>query len=172
MVTLVEWARSFNEERDTADQIRFHGIDVQNGRPTLSALHSYLETVDPEFLATVRDDLETIADGCLPPQYDDHCEVRVETANAVLGDVLSRLKTNQTSYVAATSQRAWRIACQYVTVIEYAVEDLRDGGDDLDDLRERVAGFEASVTEGKKSRLRAGAVGSGTQGSPRAGRLS
>jgi len=52
------------------------------------------------------------------------------------------------------------------------VEDLRDGGDDLDDLREWVAGLEASVTEGEKSRLRAGAVGSGAQGSPRVGRLS
>jgi hypothetical protein len=53
------------------------------------------------------------------------------------------------------------------------VEDLRDGGDDLDDLRERVAGARGERHRGgKKSRLRAGAAGSGAQGSPRVGRLS
>jgi hypothetical protein len=46
------------------------------------------------------------------------------------------------------------------------VEDLRDGGDDLDDLRERVAGLEASVTEGEKEPLTRGRRWIGSPGVP------
>jgi erythromycin esterase len=149
MVTLVEWARSFNESRDTADQIRFHGIDVQNGRPTLTALDSYLDTVDPTVRDQLADSFRSVLDQRVgvkgqpddPDEYGDTCR---EIA-AVLDE---QFTDKRATYIERSSRRAYERARRQVEHVDRLADLVpnRYGDDQQTAMQLRESGMADTVS--------------------------
>lgn len=125
VLELIEWLRSFNTDRPVQDRVRLYGIDAQLNQGTVDRLADYLATVDPEFLGTVREELETLGDERLPAKYDEHCGNRIGAADEVLGEIRDGLQRNKDAYITASSRRSWELACQYVAVIEHSIDQKR-----------------------------------------------
>lgn len=132
VLALVEWLRTFNADRPVEDRVRFYGFDAQYTQGAVDELVEYLDAVDPDFLRTVREDLETAACGGIPAHMDDDPEARIEATERAVPVLRDRLHERHPAYVDAASERAWDLAIQHVRVLEQAVESRRASHDRLE----------------------------------------
>lgn len=145
-VAFLEWLREFNAEQPAADRVRVTGLAAR--RPTLivSKLRSYLESVDPAFLATVEHNLERIVTlsatetGSTP---EERQELQAET-DRLLPSLRERLGAHQSSYVSTGGREEWERATHLVTLLEGAVavqrpfHHLASGDTEAETARQRA----------------------------------
>lgn len=122
MLALVEWLRAFNLDRPPEDQVRFYGFDIQHTKGVADAVVDYLDRVDPEYLTSVSNDLDMLADPGLRLQKANGRECRLKRASHVVTDLQATLKNRRSDYVANSSEDAWELTCQHVTVLTQATE--------------------------------------------------
>lgn len=125
MLALVEWLRAFNSNRPTEDQVRFYGLDVQHSMGVADAITDYLDRVDPEYLETVQEDLAVLADQGLKLTIADGRDERIEAGGHLHRDLKATLEEHRTDYVTQSSERAWELARQNVSVLGRAIEFVR-----------------------------------------------
>ncbi len=146
---LLEWLRAFNEDRPLDDRVRFLGFDAQYTKGPVDRLREYFERVDPAFIATVGEDLETLADDGDPPHQDDELPARLAAGERVLPRVRERLDECREAYVDAADEEAWRFARRHLDVLDAVVarqetyvdadgESLVSGDVDVDEETIRV----------------------------------
>lgn len=136
VLDLVEWLRAFNGERPLEDRVRFYGLDGTYTQGAVDELAGFFEAADPEFLATVDSDLETIDDEGTPAYVDEKRMARVETIEQVAPGLRERLDDYRTAYVAETSERTWELARRHVRILEQAAEHKRANHDRQEGLIE------------------------------------
>jgi erythromycin esterase len=119
LLDLVEWMREFNEGRERDDRIRFHGFDVQYPLVAAAKLESYFETVDPDVLPPVRDDLAHLASNGFPDVTDDEeLRAHLDAREAVVSTLGEALDANEAEYVEETSRKAYERADRLAWTIE------------------------------------------------------
>jgi erythromycin esterase len=122
---LVEWLRAFNADRPLEDCVRFYGFDAQYTQGPVDEIVAFFQAVDPDFLETVREDLETVADDGTSAYADEHREARIEAADRVLPALHDRPEQHRGAYVEETSERDLELAARHVRVVEQAIEHRR-----------------------------------------------
>ena len=142
VLDLVEWLRAFNAERPLEDRVRFYGLDATYTHGAVDELAGFFEGADPEFLATVESDLEAIDDEGMPAHLDEGRTDRVEAIERVAPRLRERLDEHRAAYVAETSERAWKLACRHVRVLEQVGEHRRASHDRGEGLVEEPAATE------------------------------
>lgn len=125
MLEMVEWLRAFNADRPVDDRVRFYGFDAQYNQGAVDELAEFFEQTDTEIPSTVRNVLTTVADAGTPPHRDAHREARVEAADTVVPELREHLQEKRETLVAESSESAWELALQHVSVIEQANEYKR-----------------------------------------------
>lgn len=122
MLAVVEWLRAFNADRAPEDQVRFYGFDIQHTKGVADAVTDYLNRVDPKYLATVREDLAVLADPGLRLQDANGRDGRLAAASRVVPDLRASFEEHRADYVARSSEPAWELARQHVTVLGQATK--------------------------------------------------
>jgi erythromycin esterase-like protein len=136
VLSLLEWLRAFNEGRPLDDRVRFYGVDAQHTVGPARELREYLDRVDPDYLARVEDDLDTLAEGLETWTTPDEevLATTAATADTVAG-VRDRLVERRESYVEATSpeehelavRHAWTLGRVHELAAENAAADDMSG---------------------------------------------
>lgn len=122
MLALLEWLREFNSCRPHNDQVQFYGFDIQYSKGVADAIVDYLERVDPTYLAKMREDLNILVDPGLQLRQADGREDRLTAGNRVISDLRTTLEARRAEHIAKSSERAWELARQHVTVLGRAIE--------------------------------------------------
>ncbi len=121
VLALVEWLRSFNEDRPPGDRVRFYGVDAQHTDRAARALRDYLGRVDPEFLAGVEDDLDTLAEGLRYWATETEELISgVERTTDTVAAVEDRLADRRGAYVEATSPAEHEVAVGHARTLRRA----------------------------------------------------
>lgn len=118
VLALVEWLRAFNAGRPAGDRVRFYGIDAQFTGGAAEAVEEYLDGVDPMYLESIRDDLEPLINPGLwvwPAEEQDEQRAAVDR---LVPDLRRTFDERRAAYVARSSEPAWEVARQHVTVLE------------------------------------------------------
>lgn len=141
VLALLEWLRSFNDGRPPADRVRVYGVDAQHTDAAARAVRAYLDRVDPDYLATVEDDLDRLAEG-LRYWATDTGELRsaVEATADTVAAVADRLADRRETYVDATAPGAYEVAVGHARTLRRAhglAGALARGADDAWAVRER-----------------------------------
>lgn len=123
MLAMVEWLRAFNASRPTGDRVRFYGIDAQFTSGAAKAVGDYLDTVDPAYLASVRDDLEPLIDPGLRAWPVEGQDEQLAAVDRLLPDLRATFDERRLEYTDRRSEPAWALARQHVTVLGQ-VEEL------------------------------------------------
>lgn len=135
VLALVEWMREYNADRPRAERLRFYGVDAQFLLGPAAELRDYLADVDPEYLATVADDLDVLA----AEQFWTH-GVEGEEATEVqskldrAGDLVEmldeRFAEERGEYVEASSGKTFELARRHLRVLDQARETKQARLDD------------------------------------------
>ncbi|PSQ16978.1 succinoglycan biosynthesis [Halobacteriales archaeon QS_8_69_26] len=125
VLAMVEWIRSFNEDRDPEDRVRFYGVDMQFSGGPARALREYLDEADPDFLADVEAGLRELEDEDLNGGDDESFERRREDVAALLSDLEDRFADRREAYEAATGPDEYRLARRHLRTLRQAFESRR-----------------------------------------------
>lgn len=129
MLELVEWLRAFNTERSLDDRIRIYGIDMRVAARSAQAVKRFFETTDPDYLRTVEDGLDVLADGAIHRAGPD----ALEAIAGLVADLQQRLNRRRDEYVAELSARSWRVVDHHLTVLNQRRRHRRARIDDAGD---------------------------------------
>ncbi|WP_251330341.1 erythromycin esterase family protein [Haloplanus pelagicus] len=112
---LFEWLREFNAGRPPADRAVVRGYDAQFFDVNATAVRSYLDRVDPAYLAAIDDDLRPLTE----PLYERHdVEFVTESRTSLFGALRDRLRERRDAYVAASSVSEWRLIRRHLWTLE------------------------------------------------------
>lgn len=110
VLELIEWAREFNEGRDSEDKIHLHGFDMQSEAVATDRLVSYFERVDEDALAEIEDDASQLD----PNQYregdEEEQDAYVERQGRLATYFDEQLTENRETYIERSSDRAFERA--------------------------------------------------------------
>lgn len=113
VVALVEWMRQHNLKPSTARKVTFYGFDMQSMTLALREAVSYLQAVDPPAAR----EFEPLSAHAAELQWRDPAnQAKRDEAMASLRRMVQCLETNRARFVAASSERAWRLALQETRV--------------------------------------------------------
>lgn len=118
LLALIEWMRGFNEGRDPAAKIRFHGLDIQFPAAAAAKLEAYFERVDPDALAAVESDVATLLEGSPDLSETESVLEHLAARDAVRAELQAALAAHESEYVEATSRRASERAARLVWTID------------------------------------------------------
>ncbi|ELZ43317.1 succinoglycan biosynthesis [Halorubrum coriense DSM 10284] len=104
MVNLFEWLQSFNASRPPEDRVHVYGFDMTIIEQAAAGLASYLERVDADIDASLREDLDTIMAGY---SSGDERQTLLESARRVHSTLRPMLDANESAWVEADSRRAY-----------------------------------------------------------------
>lgn len=122
---LVRWMRKYNENVPRSRQLHFLGADMIYTAAAASALRSYLNGVDPEFLTRIEDTLDVLAE---PESDAKYAGLRSREGASRLLDVeraLDRLWRRRRSYADATSREAWQVAEHHGQMLRQSIDIWR-----------------------------------------------
>ncbi|NDJ75430.1 MAG: erythromycin esterase family protein [Chloroflexi bacterium] len=109
MLDLVLWMRDYNATRGDAPPVQFTGFDAQAGNLAAQTVIAYVETVDPETVPVVEQQLGCVLvfdrDRMATPECRESTQV-----------VLSLLETNAEEYTALTSPEEYEIALHHAEI--------------------------------------------------------
>jgi erythromycin esterase len=118
---LLEWLRAFNEDRPADDRVRVLGFDAPSVSAPAAGLRDYLDRVDPETLAEVRDGLDLLADGdvrAVPfPLAAEHVPVAEETVSTLE----ARFDARGAEWVERSGTGPYRLARGHLRTLDDAV---------------------------------------------------
>lgn len=137
---MIEWLRAFNEGRPEDDRVGVYGIDVQRAAPVAEWLRSYFERTDPEYLESVDDRLDVVAQSSTFAFDLDEDETGTMLELAVeLGE---RLEAHEAAYVSETSASEWELARRHARVMEQSGQRRAAQLDETDVREQLFAGWE------------------------------
>lgn len=104
MVEVFEWLQSFNAARPPEDRVHVYGFDTTGIECAANEIEAYLDRVDADIDDPIREDLAVMTDG-----HDDPTEPGpvLEAARRVRSTLVALLEANESTWVAATSRRAY-----------------------------------------------------------------
>lgn len=112
---LCERLRAFNEGRPEDDRVAVRGFDAQFYDVNATAVRSYLDRVDPEYLSTVEDSLEPLT---TPIQASSPSAFATDAQTTLIENLRERLRSHEDEYVEASSRSEWRLARRHVRTLE------------------------------------------------------
>ena len=116
---LFEWLRSFNNGRPVDDQAVVYGYDTQFHDVNATALQSYFQQVDPDYLAEIQDQLNPL----MQPLYEqDEANYMSDAQISLISDLQDRLQSHETAYVDANSRSAWELARRHVWTLKRGLQ--------------------------------------------------
>lgn len=105
VLDLIEWMRAYNADPKHKRKLRFYGVDMQTGAVAVKQLRDYLQKVDPDYAATVADQLTKMSN-------DAYLRAQAASLGPTIDALAERLDGRRRAYVAKSSRRAWQIARQ------------------------------------------------------------
>lgn len=114
-----EWLREFNDGRPEDDQVVVRGYDAQFHDVNARALRSFLDRVDPDFLAEVDSELDALA---APSGETSGAETSTDDRAALVEDLRERLQSGKSAYVEESSESEWRLAKRHVWALERGLD--------------------------------------------------
>lgn len=136
MLATVEWLRAFNAGRPAGDRVRFYGIDAQFTGGAAEAVEGYLDGVDPAYLESIRDDLEPLINPGLWVWPAEGQDEQRSAMDRLVPDLRRTFDERRAGYVARSSEQAWEVTRQHVSVLEqvqelaWAVQEAPGGSSD------------------------------------------
>lgn len=109
VVDFVKWLHAFNGEREAAQRVSFHGLDIYSLYRSLEAVLRYLDDIDPAAAAIAR-----LRYGCLTPWQRDPAlygqavlSRQFETCERAVVTTLVDLLKRRTDYLDRDGDRFW-----------------------------------------------------------------
>jgi erythromycin esterase len=115
---LFEWLREFNDGRPASDRVTVRGYDAQFHDVSATAIRSYLQRVDPAYLAEVDADLDPLTE---PRDGDSEPAYLTPGQRSLVESLRERLRAKRAAYVERSSESAWRLARRHVWTLERAL---------------------------------------------------
>lgn len=116
---LFEWLRSFNDGRPVDDQAVVYGYDTQFHDVNATALRSYFQQVDPDYLTEIQERLKPLTQ----PLYEqEEASYMTDAQTSLISDLKDRLQSHETAYVDASSRSAWQLARRHVWTLERSLQ--------------------------------------------------
>lgn len=122
MLSFIEWVRDFNTARLPKDEVRLYGFDIQIAKHAAAFLVDYLERVDPEYLSTVREDLDILAQRGLQLSKTTAGGAELAPSRRIIPDLRATMEERRPQQISQSSERIWQLARQHLTVLEQATE--------------------------------------------------
>ena len=119
---LITWLREFNAARPPGDRVRFYGVDIQYSQRSADAVMSYLVTVDPDYVETVRADLAVLVDPGLQRTVEEGRDERIAIAERVVPDIKATLEEEQENYISESSETEWEVTRQHTRILKRATD--------------------------------------------------
>ncbi len=113
MVDLLAWMRDFNASRESSDQIRFYGFDMQRYDHNKEELFSLLSNADSELSASYEQTLAVFTDKSM----NDLDQGTIKTALERLEELNKKLASGKDAIIAATSEMEYDLMQQYATCL-------------------------------------------------------
>jgi len=109
VLDLVRWMRAHNLDRGKAKKVSYHGIDIVDALPARENLLAYLDRVDPDYAATLREG--PIGRAALSPDlwtetldgYGELTDDEIEGIGAAYTGLLAKLADRREAYMARSS---------------------------------------------------------------------
>jgi erythromycin esterase len=118
---MFEWLREFNNGRSSADRVEVRGYDAQFHDINAAAIRSYLERVDPEYLADISDSLEPLT----KPLYEQSdASFMTESQGALITELRTRFQDRKTEYVTQSSESEWQLVNRHIWTLERGLQFL------------------------------------------------
>lgn len=116
---LFEWLRSFNNGRPADEQAVVHGYDTQFHDVNATALRSYFQQVDPDYLTDIQNRLNPLTQ----PLYEqDEVNYMSDEQTSLISDLQGRLQSHETDYVDSSSQSAWELAQRHLWTLKRGLQ--------------------------------------------------
>jgi len=105
---LVDWMGEYNASSDPAEALHFFGLDMQSVTVTADYLLAYIDSVDPEGVSAVRQDLSCFRNYIPHPYYYQNASAETyERCRQGLQAAYDGILSNQEGYEAASSPAAF-----------------------------------------------------------------
>ncbi len=127
VLALILWMRRFNTEGTHQNKVTFAGFDAQFTALAAASIKTYLTQVDPAFAAEIVPRLMPFEKECR--SYSGMSEADLDALRTAVHDVAERLDAEERTYVARSTIREWRLACQHARILDQ-VDDQRRADND------------------------------------------
>lgn len=118
VVTFLEWLQEYNRGRPPEQQVRFYGFDTQFTSGPARAINDFLESVEPNALEKIQDDL-ALLEGGLRSESDD-LQMKLDRGGSVIDELQRRFDRNGQRYTEATSPTEFELARRHLRTLEQA----------------------------------------------------
>lgn len=119
IVDLLEWVASYNDSRPPEDRAHVYGFDTTIMQDAVVGVAPYLDAVDADVNASVRDALDAMADGY--DSEDERQEV-LDAAREALAALQPQFEANEAAWVEATSRQAYDRVRHRLRLVETQVD--------------------------------------------------
>lgn len=109
VLDLVRWMRTHNLDRNEAKKVSYHGIDIVDVLPARESLLAYLDRVDPDYSAALREGpigRAPLSPDLWPETLDEYGELtddEIESIGVAYTGLLMRLADKREAYLARSS---------------------------------------------------------------------
>lgn len=142
VAALLDWMREYNADPANTEKLRVYGFDTQSPERAARLTMEYLQLVDPEFAASVSDQITSLAVPYSDPDELGWRPIRPDEANdaarAAADQIVARFESREAEYVAASSEADWSLHRQYARMVKFWIDMNHDGGALWLDLREHA----------------------------------
>ena len=119
---MFEWLRTFNQGQPPSERVEVRGYDAQFHDINATAIKSYLERVDPEYLDTICEPLNRLT----KPLYEQSDpSYMTDTQTALLEELRKRLRTHKSDYINQSSRSTWRLMKRHVWTLKRGLQFLK-----------------------------------------------
>lgn len=120
---LFEWLREFNRGRPDADRVDVRGYDAQFHDINAGAIQSYLDRVDPEYLAEINASLDPLTH----PLYErSDASFLTESHVTLVDDLRTRFRNRKSEYINESSESEWRLVRRHIWTLERGLQFLKE----------------------------------------------
>lgn len=113
MVQMIDWMRDFNVGKETSEQVRFYGYDMQRYDTNKEGLFAILGKAAP----SLKEEYSLILDGFTDESMFDLDATTVEPAIANLEALNAQLETQKDNIIAISGAENYALAYEYATSI-------------------------------------------------------
>ena len=125
MLALIEWMRAYNLDPTHKEKLQFLGFDMQFSHVALQRVLEYLQAVDPEYEAAIREPLQPLLRRPLAPTYTNLPVARRETIAQRTTEVVDRFDDRRAAYVETSSVESWSVARRNAVIVGQAADMYR-----------------------------------------------
>lgn len=119
VLEMIEWMRTFNMDRPSADKLRFYGFDTWNAGQPMAELERFFERADDDFLDQHEDAVEAIQNiEAVPPIPDG----LIEEYREFPATVRTHLDENSAQYRETVGAEEVALPKQHTRIIDQRIE--------------------------------------------------